>query len=96
MKNQAAQKTVSLPRIFDCAEYVSKRMPPVVDTWGNGRNWPCAFMFARTPTGRVSKFWASCVFRGCAGIPEKGLAEWRRAEEGRLPKGYSWSRAYSY
>ncbi len=95
MKNANA-KAVDLPRIFDCAEYVSKRTPPYVDTWRGGRNWPCAFMFARTPKGRVSRYWATCVFWGRDGIPAEGLDEWRRAEEGRLPNGYAWSGPFSY
>lgn len=87
--------------IFDCKEYTDVRWPPYqVDNARYGRPADTViFFFAYTPTGRISKFWASCT------IPYQFRDKPRRLEEyirlqryefrGRR-KGYRWSKPYLY
>lgn len=87
--------------IFDCKEYTAKTWPPYHDC--NARYGRPAdtvvFWFAYTPTGRVSRYWASLQLR--YSLPDKQsralryVRERRPSLRGRL-KGYKWSRAYLY
>lgn len=87
--------------IFDCSEYTGRMWPPYqVDNARYGRPADTViFFFAYTPTGRVSKYWASFTMHYSLGDKTERLRRYVREQRpslrGRL-NGYRWSRPYLY
>lgn len=87
--------------IFDCKEYTDRRWPPYqVDNARYGRPADTVvFFFAYTPTGRISKFWASFTMNFSLRDKPERLRRYMREQRPRLSgrlKGYRWSRPYLY
>ena len=85
-----------MKRIFDCREYTRRTWPPYqVDNAGHGR--PCdtiIFFFLRTPTGRVSKYWASIRLHYSLRDKHDRLRRYIREMRPSPKKGYRWSCPY--
>ena len=90
-----------MERIFDCSEYTRRTWPPYqVDNAGHGRPADTViFFFAYTPTGRVSKYWASFTMHYSLRDKHDRLRRYIREMRPRLrrsPEGYRWSSPYLY
>lgn len=87
--------------IFDCREYTDRRWPPYQVTnerFGRPAD-TVVFFFAYTPTGRISKFWASFMMHYSLTDKHDRLRRYMRERRpslrGKL-KGYRWSKPYLY
>lgn len=88
-----------LPSIFECTEYTDRQWPAYHPgtAYGTPDN-TVVYWFARTPRGKVSKFWCSLTLSGGLSASDMRRRIVRHFLRGRpdLPKGYRWSRTYLY
>jgi hypothetical protein len=87
--------------IFDCKEYTD-RMWPVIQVTNARYGRPAdtvIYFFAYTPTGRISRYWASFTMHYSLRDKPRRLKEyirWQRYSFRGRRRGYRWSKAYLY
>ena len=87
--------------IFDCKEYTDRRWPPIqIDNARYGRPADTViFFFAYTPTGRVSKYWASFTMHYSLRDKWRRLIQYMKEQRPSLRRSlrkYRWSKPFLY